>query len=314
VLFVDESVSNQIDHHVDRLNCIEVIMTGFKIKVVLIDAEPLANEHLQFLLTMHPEVRVVASEKSGMAGARAVLRERPNIVFIDQDVPGFADIGPVAKHPMKKIPFFVVTVRTPTEAMSAFERGAFDCLLKPIPRERLMICLDRLRPSVALDMRNSELENEVGQPESLSCEPHGAVKEKQSSFTADGASPFKLYEGGREKKFNSKDLVWISAERDYIRLHFTQSEALIRGTMQDMSERLSTLRFNRIHRSAIVNMDRVRKREWTETGALVVILDDGTRVRVGRKYIGDLLALFGRSGYRKPDRVLRGQGIEFGPK
>lgn len=253
-------------------------MNAAHLRAVIIDDEPLARDSIRAMLESERDV-VIAGEASGDGAAALIARTRPDIMFLDiqmPDVDGFAllqQIGPEA------VPAVVFVTAYDRYALRAFEAHAIDYLLKPFDDARFHDALDRAR-------------------ERARSRRAGEVDARLAELLADRrrVEPARFLVRAREKSIviDAEDIDWIEAADYYVSLHVGKSSHLLRQTMNEIEAQLDPARFFRVHRSAIVNIDRVREIHPMFRGDSVVVLVDGTRVRLSRSRRDQFESLFRR--------------------
>jgi two-component system LytT family response regulator len=240
-------------------------------RVVLVDDEPLALRRLRTMLSEHSDVEIVAECEDAGAALNAVRRERPNVVFLDVQMPevnGFQMLGALDVTPA---PFIVFVTAYAEHAVRAFDADAVDYVLKPFDRARLGRSLDRARAALAAAT------SEVAGPE---------VRELVRTLR--GAPPYvtrlTATVGRRTFFVKTEDIDWIRADRNYLELHVGPHQYLVRSSIGGLEQQLDPQRFTRIHRSMIVNVDRVRELRMVAPGDYHVLLADGTELPVSAAY------------------------------
>jgi two-component system, LytTR family, response regulator len=253
------------------------------IRAIIVDDEPLARQRLHHLLADQPDVEVAAECPNGEAAIKAINKLRPDLLFLDIQMPeldGFdvmAAVGPGA------VPVVIFVTAYDQFALRAFEAHALDYLLKPFDDERFEATLERARNTIRqhregdLDRRMRALLQEV--------RPAREYLQRLSVRT-----------GMRTVLVRAAEIDWLEAEGKYVRLHVGPRTHLIRDTLTRLEDVLDPSLFRRIHRSTIVNLERVREIETLFQGDCVLILQDGTRLNAGRAYRKNLDELVGKGG------------------
>jgi two-component system, LytTR family, response regulator len=240
------------------------------IRVCIADDEPLARERIRTFLEQEPDVRVVSECADGAEAIAEIQRERPDLVFLDIQMPVVDGFG-VLRALDDALPPAVIFVTAHDEyALQAFEVHALDYLLKPFNGERFRRALQRAR-----------LELLKEQPAGVSQRLLSLLEELQQQ----GRRPQErlvLKTSGRVSFLKVDEIDWIEAEGNYVRLHVGVTSHLLRETMKGIEARLDPSRFIRIHRSTIVNTDRIRELQPLFHGEYAVILQDGTRLTASR--------------------------------
>lgn len=243
-----------------------------KLKVLIVDDQPMVREHLRRLLKNEPDIEVLGMCDSGSAAIEAIRKELPDVVFLDVQMPGMTGFDVLAQlKDEKKLPAIVFVTGLDDFAVKAFEVHALDYLVKPVDPERLRQSISRARAQLS----NSQ---------------SGQVTEQLSSLMADlkktprGAERLTVKTDGRVLLIKTDDVSWIEAADNYVKLHVGAECHLVRDTMNAIELKLSPEKFLRINRSTIVNIDRIRELQAMFHGEYAVILRDGTRLTLTRNY------------------------------
>ena len=240
------------------------------LRAIIIDDEPLARDSIRVLLEDDPEVRVVG-EGAGTDGAALIARTRPDLMFLDIQMPeidGFALLEQVGAGAVPAIIFVTAYDRY---ALRAFEVHALDYLLKPFDDRRFAAALahakERARGETSdVNARIADL---------LRARVRFLIPAREKSVVVEAA-----------------DIDWIEAADYYVTLHAGAAAHLLRETMDDIEKRLDRRQFVRVHRSTIVNIDRVREIHPLFRGDCAIVLADGTRLKLSRSRRKDFEALF----------------------
>jgi len=246
------------------------------LKVVIVDDEPLAREGLRALLAADREVEVVAECADGQAAIDTIRRAKPDIVFLDVQMPdldGF-DVVRALAGSGEKMPAVVFVTAYDHYALRAFDVHAVDYLLKPFHDERFAEALARAKARRGEDMneRIARLLNER--------------KPKVMRVL--------VKTGGRVLFIRADEIDWIEAADYYVKLHVAGKVHMLRESMAALEARLDPELFFRVHRSAIVNLERVRELQPFSRREHVLLLRDGTRLRLTRSRRERLAALLGQ--------------------
>ena len=274
------------------------------IRTVVIDDEPLAREGLRVRLAREEDIEIVGEAADGPSAVDAILALRPDLVFLDVQIPGFDGFDVVGRTASTYLPTIIFVTAYDRYALRAFEVHALDYLLKPIAHRRFQDALRRARRE--LDRRVREV---TGDPASdVDSDVIAAVAERvrkllderemASGRSASGVAPtdatrfpgrFTVRDGERYVLLRATDVDWAEASANYVRLHVGPKTFQMRMTMADLERQLDPAQFTRIHRSAIVNLDRVReiRPEWH--GEYEVVLVTGAVLRLSRGYRDRLL-------------------------
>ena len=264
------------------------------IRTILVDDEPLAIQGLELRLQAHDDVEIIAKCQNGREAISAIKTHKPDLVFLDIQMPGFDGFSVVQGLMDVEPPLFVFVTAYSDHAIRAFEAQATDYLMKPVEESRLADTLDRVRQR--LSERSS-----AGEAEKL--------KEALAEHAPEAAAEMADTGGGEavntsrfEKMINIKDqgqifrvdvdtIERIDAAGDYMVIYTGDRNLILRETMKDLEKRLDPRRFQRIHRSTIVNLDLVKQVKPHTNGECFLVLDSGANVKVSRSY-RDVVARF----------------------
>ncbi len=261
------------------------------LRVVIADDEPNARAALRLLLGRHPEVELVAECADGAAAVAAVRRHRPQLLFLDVQMPELDGFGVLAELAAEETPAVVFVTAYDAHALRAFEVQALDYLLKPFSDPRFEQALARARREIAehglaaLARRIRGLVGGRGGP------PAAAVS--SSPATTAGASRLLVTGTGRTVVVAVDSIDWIEAADYCVRLHAGKRTHLLRRPLSELERELDGTRFVRIHRSTIVNVERIRQVRPQAKGDAWVDLADGTELRVSRHHRLALMAALG---------------------
>ena len=237
------------------------------IRTLVVDDEPIARRGLIALLARHPDVRVVAECRSAAAAAVAIRDERPDLMFLDIQLgvaDGFASTDGVASD---ALPVIVITTAYPDYALRAYQHGAIAYLVKPLTEEGVDGALERARALIQM--------------------PRLVVPSEYAARLA-----VRVDDG--IELVRTIDIDWIQAEDDYARIHVADRSRLVHDTMAELERSLDPKQFIRVHRSAIVNIDRVKAVRPLANGRYVLVLASGARVETSRARRSALSAALGR--------------------
>ena len=242
-----------------------------KIRTVIADDEPLARERLVNLLALEPDVEIVAQCRDGEEAVTAVVDHSPDLMFLDVQMPqmdGFEVIETVGSD---RMPLVIFVTAYDQHALRAFQVRALDYLLKPFDRERFTDALQRARKQIERD--------ETGD---LGRRLLALVKDLRKEQPR--AERLVVKSGGRLFFLRADEIDWVEAAGNYVRLHVGNTSHLLRETMSAIEARLDPEKFFRIHRSRIVNMERIQELQPWLNGEYAVLLRTGTRLTLSRGY------------------------------
>jgi two-component system LytT family response regulator len=252
------------------------------IRVLIVDDEPLARSGLRKLCEQDPELEVAGECADGLGAVAAIEQVEPDLVLLDIQMPGMDGFEVLRSIPAERMPQVVFVTAHDRFALRAFEVHALDYLLKPFGDRRFFDAMARAKQSLrrwnAGELRARML--------SLLEEVAGEGSPGASGDSGDPASPFAsrivVRERGRVFLVRADEIDWIEAADYYAKLHVRDKVHLLRESLKSLAGRLDPSVFFRISRSAIVNLDRIREIQPYGRGALIVILEDGTRLTLSR--------------------------------
>ena len=259
------------------------------IKTIIVDDEKLAIQGLQLRLEPFADVEVIETCANGREAIRAIKTLKPDLVFLDIQMPGFDGFSVVKGVMDIDPPLFVFVTAYQEHAIRAFEANAVNYLMKPVDETKLADTLERVRTRIA--------------------EKKGADEASKLKDVLAEVAPDTLEDMGEEdsagryeKMINVKDrgqifrvdvdtIEHIEAAGDYMCIYTGDNSLILRETMKDLERRLDPKNFQRVHRSTIVNLDQVRQVKPHTNGECFLVLDSGAEVKVSRSY-RDVVARF----------------------
>jgi two-component system LytT family response regulator len=264
------------------------------LRVVVVDDEPHAREDLVELLTAHRGVSVAATCANGAEALAAVERLTPDLLLLDIRMPGIDGFGVVDRLDPRRMPYVVFVTAFDRFAIEAFRVRALDYLLKPVQRARLDEALTRAREQLRLRAM-------VDWAAAL----QAAAREQSSAGVQRRGAPFlsevMVRAGSHDVIVRVEEIDWIEADTYYARLHVGARSFLLRERMHVLETRLDPGRFARVHRSAIVNLSRVRSIAHDRNGDHVIVLSTGARVKASqRRWMAFRAVLRGRTSVVPP--------------
>jgi two-component system, LytTR family, response regulator len=260
------------------------------IRTLIIDDEPLGRSGVRVRLKDEPDIEVVGECANGRLAVEAIRTLSPDLLFLDVQMPGMNGFEVLAATAAAAPPVVIFVTAYDEYALRAFDVYALDYLLKPIDDERFKIAVQRARLHLQ-EKRESALSKRLA---ALLDDFAGAASAKPATG-AHGETPadrFVIKSGGRIFFVKAEEIDWIEAVGDYVRLHSGQQAHLLRETMAAMESRLDR-RFLRIHRSTIVNTERIQELHPYFNGEYVIVLLDGMQLKSGRSYRERLRNHFG---------------------
>lgn len=233
-----------------------------KIRALIVDDEPLARERIRALLEAEPDIEIAGEAVNGRKAVEAIQKLKPALVFLDIQMPGLDGFQVIDAVGPVRMPAVIFITAYDQHAIKAFEVNALDYLLKPFDDDRFAAALRRARKDLS---------------------------------GAGGGRPERLVikSSGRITLLKSDEVDWIEATGNYVSLHAGAATHLMRETLAGLEAKLDPARFCRIHRSTIVNLDRIKELQPYFHGDYVLILKDGTRLTLKRGYRDTLRRLLG---------------------
>jgi two-component system LytT family response regulator len=239
-----------------------------KLRIMIVDDEPLARRRVQGFLAGNSSVEVIGEFGDGIEALATIRSKRPDIVFLDIQMPGCDGFQLLRELPLDQRPAIIIVTAHDRFALDGFEVQAVDYLLKPFDRGRFQLALDRAIKHIRtlqagdLGMRLETMLAAVPEPQL-----------ERLSVRSDGRLIF----------VRPADIVWIEAANNYVTLHLVGTKRLlVRETLSSLEKRLASSRFVRVNRSALAHTDLVQELQTAEYGDYRVVLRDGTRIPLSR--------------------------------
>jgi two-component system LytT family response regulator len=262
------------------------------IRTILVDDEKLAIQGLELRLQPFDDIEIVATCHNGRDAIRKIKTLKPDLVFLDIQMPGFDGFSVVQGVMDIDPPLFVFVTAYSEHAIKAFEAQAIDYLMKPVEPERLADTMDRVRSRLA-DKRTSD---ELDRLRNVINEVAPDAADNLSSMDDDVASTrfeklINIKDRGQIFRVDVESIERIDAAGDYMCIYTADNSLILRETMKDLEKRLDPRTFQRVHRSTIVNLDQVRQVKPHTNGECFLVLESGAQVKVSRSY-RDVVARF----------------------
>jgi two-component system LytT family response regulator len=253
-----------------------------KIRTMVVDDEPVARERIVSLLQQEQDIEVVGECADGHQAVNAIQVHHPDLVFLDVQMPAVDGFGVIQQVGADRMPPVVFVTAYDEYALRAFEVHAIDYLLKPFGRDRFQQTLQHAREHLERRRAGDLGKRLLALVQDLKPEPQKLDRLVVKS-------------GGRVFFLRTDEIDWIEAAGNYVRLHLSEDSHLFRETMNNMESRLDTHRFVRIHRSRIVNTDRIKELQPWFNGEYVVVLQNGARLTLSRGYREKLQERLGKA-------------------
>lgn len=256
-------------------------MNPTRIRVLIADDELLARKFIRRMLKQDSDVEIVAECSNGAEAVAMIRKEKPDLVFLDVQMPelnGFAVLDAVK---LDHLPEIIFTTAYEAYAIRAFELHALDYLLKPF---------DQVRFKAALRYAKERFHSQQDEAKRLQI---GTLLESirtQQQYL----DRVIIRADGRITFLNTREIDWLEADDKYVHLHTGKGKRMVRQTLSSMESQLDPKKFLRVHRSTMVNVDRIKELQPLFNGEHSLILEDGTRLTLSRKYKDKLFKLLGR--------------------
>ncbi len=252
-----------------------------RIRALVIDDEPLARELIREMLSDDPEVEIIGECANGHEAVAAIRAHTPDLLFLDVQMPELGGFAVLEALGAEHIPFVIFVTAYDQYAVRAFEVHALDYLLKPFDRERFEAAWQRAKAQIRRE-RNANLDQRIlALLEELKAAPKYLER-------------LVIKTGGRVFFLETDDIYWVEAEGNYVRVHNGQKSYLLRETIRGLEAQLDPKKFLRIHRSAIVKIDRIQELQPWFHGEYRVILHNGTQLTLSRNYRENLQEALGK--------------------
>ena len=242
-----------------------------KVRTFIVDDEPIARAGLRAMLLAFEWVEVIGEAGDGQSAADAIDSLRPELVFLDVQMPGLT--GTEVLRRIERQPYIIFTTAFAEHAVTAFELGAVDYLLKPFGPGRLSAAMERVRAA-------------IGEPATV-----GALERLAGAQGSGPISRLFIRIGGSLVPLPVMDVAWFEADGDYVIAHSARRSHTLHLSLNRLEQRLDGKRFLRIHRAHIVNLDHVRAFKRDLRGKLEAEMVDGQRLPVSRTRAQELRRL-----------------------
>ena len=239
------------------------------IRALVVDDEPLGRRAIQRFLGKHTGVDVIGECGDGESAVSAIRERKPDLVFLDVQMPEMDGFQVLSEVGANEMPVTIFVTAYDRYALRAFDANAIDYLLKPIGKERFERALTRAKHGIAGQFNSDEMHRIISSLERLA-----------AARTYPGRLP--IPNNGRLLFVATKDIDWIEAEGNYVRLHVGNRGYEFRETLAALEEKLNPSEFLRIHRSTIVNIHRIKEIQAWFHGHHRVLLENGTELRMSR--------------------------------
>lgn len=256
------------------------------IRTLIIDDESLARKGLRLRLEALPDVDIVGECGDGRSALNLVTELKPDLIFLDIQMPGLSGFDVVSNLQQDNMPLIIFVTAFDQYALEAFEVHAVDYLLKPIDADRLQEALDRARNHLAQEGLVTDKQRLLELIISITGKSEDSVSQLLKDHSGIKSYPDKLAikDGGETTLVETRDIDWVDAAGDYMCVHENDRTHVMRITMKQLEEKLDPARFQRVHRSTIVNLDRVKKVCSHMNGEFYLLLHNDASVKMSRSY------------------------------
>lgn len=256
------------------------------IRTLIVDDEPLARDGLRMLLETNDSFTIIGQAGTGAEAIELIRQEQPDLVFLDIQMPGMNGFDVLKALSGAALPLIVFVTAYDSYAIRAFEVHAVDYVLKPVDPTRFQTTLDRIKSDLQLRRGSALTAKMAALLEALR-------REEVKIDTGGYLTRFVIKEGDRIYFVNTDDVDWIEAADYYVQLHTGKKTHLIRETLNRLETQLDPAKFLRIHRSTIVNSTRIKELKRHFQSEFIVILQDGTNLKMSRSYRDNLSGFLG---------------------
>jgi two-component system, LytTR family, response regulator len=247
-----------------------------RIAALIVDDEALARRTIRELLQADAEVEIIGECRNGREAVDFIEARVPDLIFLDIQMPGMNGFEVLANVDVSHLHAIIFVTAFDQYALRAFDVHALDYLLKPFTDARFAEALKKAKDHLELKEIN-QISNEL-----VALLQGGAVREPAKAKREKFLTRFMIRSGGRAAFIKADDVDWIAADDYYIKLHVGPKSHLLRISMNDLEAQLDPTKFLRIHRSTIINFERVKELQQTPSGDYALVLKDGTELKLSR--------------------------------
>lgn len=259
-----------------------------RIRAVIVDDEPFARERVRRLLAEDGDVEIIGEAGDGAEAIEVIRVKKPDLIFLDVQMPGKNGFDALAELTEEETPIVIFLTAYDSYAVRAFESAALDYVLKPFDAERFQKAVNRakavLRQQVFADSNQKIVETDAGKVEAG----------EAFGFAGGFLERVMVKKGERVFFFKTDEIERIEAYGNYVRLHFEKATYLLRETITNLEAQLNPKKFARVHRSGLVNLDRIREMQPVFGGRAKLVLASGAHLTTSRRYNQKLSKLFDR--------------------
>ncbi|MXO62978.1 LytR/AlgR family response regulator transcription factor [Qipengyuania oceanensis] len=261
------------------------------IRTIIVDDEKLAIQGLQLRLEPFEDVEIIDTCSNGREAIRKIKTEKPDLVFLDIQMPGFDGFSVVKGVMEIQPPLFVFVTAYQEHAIRAFEANAVNYLMKPVDEDKLADTIERVRRRIAQKGAIEEAEKLKTVLTEVAPEAAEEFADSEAETSGRYEKLINVKDRGQIFRVETDSIEHIEAAGDYMCIYTGDNSLILRETMKDLERRLDPRKFQRVHRSTIVNLDQVRQVKPHTNGECFLVLDSGAEVKVSRSY-RDVVARF----------------------
>ena len=251
----------------------------YELRTLLVDDEPLALEYLSALLDQHAGVEVIGTCRNGREALKRLRQGEVDLVFLDIQMPGMTGLEVVSQLQSDQMPLLVFATAYDQYALEAFDLNAVDYLLKPFDPERVEKCLGRVLERWSAKSMTGDKAAAMAAIRRL----NGTESSLDSESLSRDLGKLPIKDSGQTQLVDFENIEWIDAAGDYMCVHAEGQTHILRSTMKELEQRLPGY-FVRIHRSTIVNLNKVRTVEALPKGESLLHLGDEVTLKVSRNF------------------------------
>ncbi|MCB0652995.1 MAG: response regulator transcription factor [Saprospiraceae bacterium] len=246
------------------------------IKTLVVDDEPFARARILKLLEEFDFITVIGECKNGKEAVAQIQNYKPDLVFLDIQMPDFSGFEVLAKSEKQKLPFIIFVTAFNQYALKAFDVKAVDYLLKPYDNDRFAQALEHARDQI------------IQKDESLLHKKMVGLLEEHVQQQEDIKFKLEIKDKGKVSRINAFDIYYLEAQGNYIKVHLADKSFMIRETLQNIKSTLEKNTFLQIHRSVMINTNYINQVKYTGNNQYQLILKNGTSLHSSRSYKTDI--------------------------
>ena len=258
------------------------MLTTRKLRTLLVDDESLSRRGLELRLKVANDIEVIGQCSNGREALQAIREHKPDLVFLDIQMPGLSGFDVLAELQPHELPMIVFVTAYDRFAVQAFEARAIDYVLKPVDDARLAATLSHVRELIEQRAAVAERNQLVNLLADL--RGSGEIDSGRPMSTPEAPSWLPIRSGRETVRVPVESIEWVDAAGDYLCIHASGQTHILRATMREMENLLDPRLFQRVHRSTIVNLTRVKSLRAHMNGEYFLRLDGGQELKLSRTY------------------------------